>query len=171
VRTTTEDTALTDNQFVRKALAGGKLDAELAKLAVEQSNDPQIKQFAQALVDDHSKVTKELMALKNGGTRGRDEQAPEQDRTQRRNGKLPGDRPQLLERFTQLHGAEFDRAFLHQILQDHEKAVMLFDKEAKTGQDASAKSFAEKTLPTLKKHLKMARELAERAPVESRRIR
>jgi putative membrane protein len=37
---------------------------------------------------------------------------------------------------------------------DPEKTVASFEKEAKSGTDADVKSFASKTLPTLKKHLK-----------------
>jgi putative membrane protein len=35
----------------------------------------------------------------------------------------------------------------------------LFEREAKSGKDAELKAFAEKTLPTLKDHLSMVRDL------------
>jgi len=38
--------------------------------------------------------------------------------------------------------------------------VELFQKEAKAGEDAHLKAFAEKTLPTIQMHLQMAERLA-----------
>jgi len=42
---------------------------------------------------------------------------------------------------------------------DHEEAVALFQKEASSGTDPDLKAFAQKTLPTLQEHLKMAQAL------------
>jgi putative membrane protein len=64
------------------------------------------------------------------------------------------------DRLTQMNGAAFDRAFMRQVVKDHEQAVSLFEAEAKHGQDKDLKDFAKKALPTLKDHLKMARDLA-----------
>jgi putative membrane protein len=44
-------------------------------------------------------------------------------------------------------------------IRDHEKTIALFEREAKSGKDAELKAFAEKTLPTLKEHLSMVRDL------------
>ena len=38
----------------------------------------------------------------------------------------------------------------------HEKAIQLFENEAKNGRDADVKAWAEKCLPTLREHLKLA---------------
>jgi putative membrane protein len=45
------------------------------------------------------------------------------------------------------------------MVKDHEEDIAEFEKEARSGKDADLKAFAEKTLPTLKEHLKMAKEL------------
>jgi predicted outer membrane protein len=39
--------------------------------------------------------------------------------------------------------------------------ALLFESEAKNGADSDFKAFAAKTLPALKEHLKMARDLAD----------
>ena len=46
------------------------------------------------------------------------------------------------------------------MVKDHEKAVALFQKQAKSGDSPELKEFASKTLPTLQDHLKMARDLS-----------
>jgi putative membrane protein len=56
-------------------------------------------------------------------------------------------------------GTEFDAAFKKKMVEDHEKAVKLFEKESTSGSDPELKAFAGKTLPTLQQHLEMARKL------------
>lgn len=43
------------------------------------------------------------------------------------------------------------------MVDDHQKAVTLFQKQAKHGESQELEDFAGKTLPTLEEHLKMAR--------------
>jgi putative membrane protein len=45
------------------------------------------------------------------------------------------------------------------MVEAHKQAVSLFQREAKSGKDSDARAWAEKTLPTLQEHLKMATEL------------
>ena len=56
-------------------------------------------------------------------------------------------------------GAEFDRKFADTMVSDHEKAVSLFESNGKDAKDADVKAYVDKTLPTLKHHLQMARDL------------
>ncbi|MGI8757603.1 MAG: DUF4142 domain-containing protein, partial [Acidimicrobiales bacterium] len=46
-------------------------------------------------------------------------------------------------------------------LEDHQKTIDLFQKEADSGKDPALKAFAMKTLPTLKEHLQMAQSLSK----------
>jgi putative membrane protein len=56
-------------------------------------------------------------------------------------------------------GQDFDRAYDQRQLQGHEKAVSLFEQYAKTGDNPRLKAWAAKTLPHLKGHLAMAKNL------------
>jgi putative membrane protein len=51
------------------------------------------------------------------------------------------------------NGAEFDKEYVEQMVDDHEKDVAEFQKQADSSTDPDVKAFAAKTLPTLKKHL------------------
>ena len=55
-----------------------------------------------------------------------------------------------------LSGAEFDRAYMDEMVADHKKDVAEFRKQSMSGKDSDLKAFAGKTLPTLEDHLKMA---------------
>ena len=48
------------------------------------------------------------------------------------------------------------------MVDDHDRAVQLFQQEEKSGQPIELKQFAQKTLPTLKEHQKMALELSHK---------
>jgi putative membrane protein len=174
----TDNTPLTDNMFVKKVIICGKSAVDLARLALQKSANPQVKQFAQTIIQDHTKAHQELMSLKKDhaagapGTAGAPgvAGAPGMHRAQGTAGApgMPGQAPgampdqehqQAVAQLSQLQGAEFDKAYIRQEVQDHEKAVSLFEKEAKSGQDAQLKNFAETTLTTLKDHLKQAQDL------------
>jgi len=45
------------------------------------------------------------------------------------------------------------------MVSDHKKAVDLFEDLLKKGKDPDVRSYAEKTLPTIRKHLTMAQDL------------
>jgi putative membrane protein len=57
-----------------------------------------------------------------------------------------------------LNGQAFDKAFVKQIVQDHQKDIKYFQKEQNSLQDAQLKSFAQQTLPVLQEHLQMAQQ-------------
>jgi putative membrane protein len=62
-----------------------------------------------------------------------------------------------------LHGKQFDSVYIQQVaLAGHKKAVAAFQAEADGGQNAALKKAAQKALPTIKEHLAMAQQLADK---------
>ncbi len=57
-----------------------------------------------------------------------------------------------------MSGTEFDRMYVRDMLTDHESDVAAFEKEANSGSNPDLKTFASDTLPTLREHLRMAKE-------------
>jgi len=134
-----------DATFVFKASAGGLAEVNLSALAVKRASDPAVKRFAQTMVDDHTKANKELLDLANKtGLRA----APRMD----------AEHQKLAETLGGLSGPAFDREFMTAQVKDHKETIALFEKEAKGGKNEDLKAWAEKTLPTLRHHLKMAEE-------------
>jgi len=60
-------------------------------------------------------------------------------------------------RLKKVTGTAFDKAFIDHMVNDHVKDVADFQKEADQGQDPDVRAFAAKSLPTLKQHLQMAK--------------
>jgi putative membrane protein len=139
-------TALNDQQFVNMAATSGMAEVKLGRLAMDRSSNVEVKQFGQQLVKDHTQANQDLMKL-----------------AEKKNLKIPrnldGRHQELIERFGKMRETDFDRQYIKQMVQDHQEAVNLFEREAKNGQDAELKTFAEKTLPTLRNHLRMAQAL------------
>lgn len=72
-----------------------------------------------------------------------------------------------MDKLSKLSGADFDKAYMNEMLKDHEKDVALFEKEANSGKDADVKSWATSTLPTLRDHLQMARDTAAKVGIKT----
>ena len=64
-----------------------------------------------------------------------------------------------LDKLNSLSGADFTRAYEGMQVSAHKDAVSLFERYAKSGDNADLKAFAAKTLPHLRDHLKMAEDL------------
>jgi putative membrane protein len=67
---------------------------------------------------------------------------------------------QTIQRLQGLSGAEFDREYIKQMVEDHEKGVQKFEMASKSLQDEELKRFATDTLPTLRSHHEQAQKLA-----------
>lgn len=132
-----------ERRFVEKAALGGMAEVQLGQLAQQKAQSEQVQQFARRMVADHGKANEELKQVAGA----KSVQLPtELDRSHRRD----------IDKLQKLSGADFDRAYMKHMVDDHKEDVSDFRKQAKSGKDPELKAFAEKTLPTLEEHLKMA---------------
>jgi putative membrane protein len=138
-----------DATFMKTAAMDGMAEVEHGKLAAQQAASSDVKQFAQRMVDDHSKAGDELKALASQ----KQVQLPT---------ALDAKHKAMQDKLAKLNGAAFDTAYMSHMVTAHKEAVMLFQREAKTGKDADTKAWAEKTLPTLQDHLKMAQDVSSK---------
>jgi putative membrane protein len=138
-------TSAADARFAREAAMGGMMEVELGKIAVQKSSNDKVKQFGQRMADDHSKAGDELkgIAAKDNIT------LPTE---------LDARHRVMIDRFANMSGAAFDRAYMRDMVSDHQTDVADFQKEANSGTNAHLKSWATTTLPTLREHLRIARE-------------
>ena len=132
-----------DKSFVEKAAVGGLAEVQMGKMAQQKGSSDQVKQFGSRMVEDHSKANDELkqVASSKGITLPTDLDAKHKSK---------------MEKMQKLSGAQFDRAYMDDMVSDHKQDVADFKKEANSGKDSDIKAFAAKTLPTLEDHLKMA---------------
>ena len=138
-----------DSQFVTAAAQGGIAEVEMGRLAVQRASDSSVKEFGQHMVDDHSKANEELktVAARKGLT------APS---TVNEKEKL------TIDRLSRLSGVAFDKAYMQDMVKDHQEDVSEFKRESTKGTDSEVKAFAGKILPTLQQHLQMAQDIASK---------
>jgi putative membrane protein len=130
-----------DHQFAHKAAMGGQKEVASAKFAAGKASNAAVKALANKLITDHTAANNELMSLMKTKriTPEKDSKAePEPWRSQA--------------------GAAFDRAYVDHVITHHEKDIAMFEAEAKDGTDPELKAWAEKKLPALREHLKMAQD-------------
>lgn len=136
-----------DRKFMTEAAAGGMKEVELGRVAAQKATNPEIKQFAEKMVEEHGKVNEELktIAASKGVT------LP----------SAPDARLQAtLTKMQNLSGAEFDRAYLKEAgVKEHEKAEKLFREASTRGKDPETRAFAAKVLPAVQQHLTEVRGL------------
>jgi putative membrane protein len=137
----------TDAGFVTNASGAGLTEVELGKLAQTNAGSAKVKAFGQKMVEDHTKAGDELKSLAAGDRGYATAESP------------PPANQKDIDALKRLNGAAFDKEFAKVMVADHEKAVAIFEVEAEKGSNKELQAFAKKTLPTLRDHLKMAREL------------
>jgi putative membrane protein len=138
-----------DSGFARDAARDGQMEVEAGRLAMSKSTNADVRAFGQRMVNDHSSANVDLrrVASMKGMTLAE---------------ALSDDQRKMLDDLSRLSGAEFDRRYVQMMVQDHRKAVQMFENEANNGQDTVLRDFAARTLPTLREHLNMAEDLAGR---------
>jgi putative membrane protein len=133
-----------DDSFLKQAMQGDMAEVKMGQLAQEKGGSDQVKQFGQTLASDHQENLDKAKSLAQKiGMTPPDSVNAEQKATYNKMSKLSG--------------REFDREFAQHMVQDHKKDISKFEQESKKSGDVA--SFAQDTLPVLKKHLETAEQL------------
>ena len=146
---TSSTASVSDDQFARKAAQGGLAEVELGRLASQKAESPDVKQFAQQMVTDHTQANQQLKQA-----------APSMNVPD----TLDAEHQALKDKLSSLSGKEFDREYMKAQLKDHQEAISLFRSESDNGQ-GQLKSFAATTLPKIEDHARMARDIASKLGV------
>ncbi|MDP9081373.1 MAG: DUF4142 domain-containing protein [Bacteroidota bacterium] len=129
-----------DAQFIVDAAGSGMEEVALGKLAQQKATDLRIKNFGKMMAANHSKLTdgiKVLAATKKIAI----PIAPDTD-----------EQKAIIE-LSKKTGGEFDKAYIKNMIANHEKDISTFDAASKNCQDPEIKAFAKKMLPVLQTHL------------------
>jgi putative membrane protein len=139
--------ATADSHFAMEAAEGGIMEVEMGRMAASKATNADVKSFGQKMVDDHGKANDELKSI-----------ASSKNITLPDETTVKSKHKAMLDRLDKLSGAAFDKAYMDEMVKDHNKDVAAFQKQASGGKDAELKAFASKTLPTLKEHQKLAKD-------------
>ena len=137
-----------DMEFATKAAEGGLKEVQLGELAQQQAASDQVKEFGQRMVQDHGKANDQLKQI----AEQKGIELPQE---------MSEEAQQLHDELAQKSGEEFDRAYMDEMVSDHEEDVETFQQYAESGQDPDLTGFAEQTLPVLEEHLQLAQKTQE----------
>jgi putative membrane protein len=135
-----------DRDFIKKAAVGGAAEVELGTLATQRASRPVVKEFGAKMVKDHGAANAELATLAK--SKGVDVPTA-----------LDAEHQAVRDRLMALQGADFDRAYMQEMVKDHTQDVAEFEKASQTASDRDVRSWAAGKLPTLREHLALARDI------------
>lgn len=155
-----------DRNFVEESLSGGMAEVELGRMAQQRATDADVKQFAEMMVRDHSQGVDSL------------KQVAQQYSIQPR-AELQERHRDLMDRLSNLTGAEFDREYMDAMVQGHEDMVDHLQTRASEDRfgenkgtvrpegsdnpvEANLNQWAANALPTTRRHLDEARRISDR---------
>ncbi|WP_054313522.1 DUF4142 domain-containing protein [Mesorhizobium sp. 1M-11] len=135
--------------FVKKAATGDLFEIAVSKLAIERA-DPATKSFAEEMVRDHERIGSELKQMVEN---------------QAINAVVPAEmtesQKETIAELQEMRGQDFNDRYHSEQVKAHADAVDLFQRYSEKGEHTAIKTWAANTLPVLRHHLDMAKELNE----------
>jgi putative membrane protein len=173
-----------DKNFVSDQLSDGMAEIELAKVARDHAANADVKQFAQMMIDDHTKAGDQLKQIATRNS------IPVET-------KIDNKHQNLMDKLSKLNGADFDKEYMSATVDDHQDAVS--DLRSRVNENRSASDrltgknpenpaavkpeqsdnrvtmsineWAANTLPTVERHLDRAKELKDNVDHPNRTAR
>jgi putative membrane protein len=141
--------ALEDKAFVRKALEGGMTEVQLGQLALQKSSNDDVKQFAQRMIDDHTKLGDEMKQVAQQiSVKGPDSLSKKNKST--------------MARLQALNGDDFDKAYIQDMVKDHEQDAKDFKQEAQNTTNPALKNVVVQSEQVIEVHLQMIQQIAQK---------
>jgi putative membrane protein len=142
-------TSIPDRIFVKNALEGGMAEVQLGQLALQKSTNDEVKQFAQKMVDDHTKMGDQMKTV-----------------AQQIGVKIP-DGPskkdkETIAKLQALNGDDFDKAYMKDMVKDHKADLNDFKMEASGGSNPAVKDAASQGSQVISQHLQMAEQINQK---------
>lgn len=138
-----------DVDFATHVVSAGMAEIEMGNLAIANGSSPEVKQFGQVMITDHTSTNEEL----RNTVQAKKMALP----------MAPTDRQlKKIESLRKVTGAAFDEDYIQAVIGEHKDVISLFEKEAEKGNDPDLKTWAGAKLPILRHHLQMAEEIQQR---------
>jgi putative membrane protein len=133
--------------FVMAASQSDQSEILAASVASVQGQDPRVRTFAQEMIKEHTRLTEDLRAA--AVTSGLPPPEP----------RMSSDQASLLSSLQSLRGADFDKTYARQQELAHAQALAVEESFATAGLDPNLRRAAQSALPSIRDHLKKARQL------------
>ena len=180
-----------ESRFIKQAVSLGMMEVEAGNLAQKRAQNESVRNFAATVIKDHTKSNAELRSIAmtknialppaptmtsdkankagtdntNRGTEtgtgtGTDNMAGSSGTTA--SSDTSWIKKDQLDKLSKRTGAAFDREYMRMMVNDHTKAINLYERASTDITDNDIKSHITKTLPVLRTHLDQARTISRR---------
>src|SRR5271156_5628641 len=149
-----QDTTSSDKTFVKNAMEGSLAEVNFAKLALQKSQDKNVREFATKMIHDHEMLITEMKPLaKEMGVK-----VP--------SGAPLSDHAKYME-LKMKSGTDFDRAYVEAMVKDHHDDLQAFMNEENTTTNPELKAAVGKGLSVIKQHTEMIDNIAHMGGIET----
>lgn len=137
-----------DADFAVKIADASMLEVELGKAALKNAASPKVKEYAQMMINDHTKAGEELS-----------------EAAKKKNISLPaGMSDKCQKKYNDLSakkGKDFDKDYIAAMVDGHQEVLDEMKKEADAGKDADLKAWAAGKISTIQHHLDVAKNIKD----------
>jgi putative membrane protein len=119
---------------------------KFAEKAIEKTGNPEVKQLAQTIKNDHNKCLQKLMT-----------QAEKQNLSVVQG--LSKEHQEIANRLNELESNEFDREYVRGVIDRHQKMTKYSDEQVKNGKDEEITKMCKEAKDVVKGHLDAARKV------------
>lgn len=136
-----------DRELMEDISHANLAEIDTGKLALEKSQNPEVRKFAQMMIDDHTKAQQELQTIAQAKGITLPTETDIQHKT-------------IATALKILTGNTFDKQYISRVgVGDHERAQRLLEKTQKEASDFDLKAYATKTVKAVQHHLSVAKSM------------
>jgi putative membrane protein len=140
-----------DAQFVREQLENGMAEIKLAQLALQKSQDQNVRNYAQKMITDHTAADAQLMRIA--------------DAHNIKPSSRMGPMARAMERkLSTLDGVAFDTVYIDGMIHAHDADLKQLDAHQLTGRNPQINVWVQNTRPVVLQHDQIAQEIKANLP-------
>jgi putative membrane protein len=132
--------SMADKDFILTAAQGGMTEVKLGELAAQNGTRADVKEFGQQMVKDHSAINADLKTL----AAQKEVTLPD---------SLDAKHQNMVNKMAALSGSDFDKVYIASMIKDHKMDAKEFKAESAATKDTDIKSFVDKSLSVVQRHL------------------
>jgi predicted outer membrane protein len=137
------------NEFLVQAMQDSMAEIQICEMAISKSQNPDVRKFAQSMIDEHGRMGRELEKLAG-------DKKLEVPRSIRPEQKM------TVDELSALQGRDFEQRWIQYNIDVHERDVKVFQHYAAEQDDRDIATIAKKQGEVLARHLKAAHEVGKK---------
>jgi putative membrane protein len=143
--------------FIHNASQANAAEVAFADLALQKTQNPDVKEFARRMSQDHQAANDHLRQVARM-------------RSVAMNNSLDENHKKMMAFYQQLSGTEFDQQYMKDMLKGHLNVIALYEAAAYQPRPPEIKQYAQNTLPMLEQHLDHAVHTAQATGIDQQTI-